>query len=106
MQKMKFPLLFLVAFILGMVYFLSFHVGFDSRLIRRATREVRERDFVQINDWHGKSEKNINDALFGYQACGASGKNSLRLSAVRRVMNDELLFFPKIRHRRVQLRNW
>ena len=92
MQKMKFPLLFLVAFILGTVYFLSFHVGFDARLIRRAATEIRGKEFVPINDWQGKSEKNIHDALFGYQACGASGENSLRLSAVRRVMNDELLF--------------
>lgn len=53
MQKMKFPLLFLVAFILGTVYFLSFHVGFDARLIRRAATEIRGKDFVPINDWQG-----------------------------------------------------
>ena len=62
MQKMKFLLLFSVAFILGIVYLLSFHVGFDARLIRRAT-EIRERHFVQINDRQGKSNKNINDTL-------------------------------------------
>lgn len=105
MQKMKFRLLLLVAFILGTLYFLSFHVGFDARLIRRAATEIRGKEFVPINDWQGKSEKNINDALFGYQACGASVKNSLRLSAVRRVMNDESLLSKNSAKTR-SIRNW